>query len=58
MKWLAVNIPQMMTKTTVPHSKIAINELRPAGTMFFSEPETFLNDLIDEAILTQLNGGK
>lgn len=38
-------------------SKIAINELRPAGTMFFSEPETFLNNLTDENTLTKLSGG-
>lgn len=38
-------------------SKISITELHLAGLAFFSESENFLKDLMDEAILTQLNGG-
>ena len=38
-------------------SKIAITELHLAGSAFFSESETFLNELTDEAILTHLSGG-
>lgn len=38
-------------------SKIAITELYPAGSAFFSESETFLDDLKDEDLLTQLSGG-
>ena len=38
-------------------SKIAITELYPVGSAFFSEPENFLNDFTNEAILTQINGG-
>lgn len=35
---------------------ITINELRPAGTMFFTDSESFLNDLSDDA-LADINGG-
>ena len=38
-------------------SKIVITELHLAGSAFFSESESFLNDLNDETILTQLSGG-
>lgn len=37
--------------------KIEINELRLAGAAFFSESENFLNELTDETVLTQVNGG-
>jgi hypothetical protein len=37
--------------------KIAITELHSAGSAFFSESETFLDDLKDEDVLTQLSGG-
>ena len=38
-------------------SKIVIAELYPAGSAFFSESETFLNDITDENTLTKLSGG-
>ena len=38
-------------------AKIAVTELCPAGSAFFSESETFLNELTDETILAKVNGG-
>ena len=38
-------------------AKIAVTELCPTGSAFFSEAETFLNDITDENILTKLSGG-
>ncbi|MEM8809413.1 MAG: hypothetical protein AAGF01_25605 [Cyanobacteria bacterium P01_G01_bin.38] len=37
-------------------SKIAISELRPAGTLFFSESETFLDNLTDDALINVVGG--
>lgn len=35
---------------------ISIKELRPAGSTFFSDSESFLNELSDD-VLTDVNGG-
>jgi hypothetical protein len=37
-------------------SKIAISELCPAGTQFFSESETFLDNLTDDDLTSVIGG--
>lgn len=37
-------------------STILINELRPVGTAFFSDGESFLNELSDD-VIADVNGG-
>lgn len=38
-------------------SKLTISELCPAGTQFFSGPETFLNALTDDDLINTKGGG-
>lgn len=38
-------------------SKITIDELRPAGTEFFSESESYLNELQDNTLNSVHGGG-
>ncbi|EKU96759.1 hypothetical protein Lepto7375DRAFT_0670 [Leptolyngbya sp. PCC 7375] len=39
-------------------SKIIIDELHPAGTKFFSESESYLNELQDNTLTSVHGGGK
>jgi hypothetical protein len=36
---------------------IKISELRPAGSEFFQDSESFLNELNDQEVLTTVGGG-